>query len=214
VTDSLTGLSNRTGSAAAYDRLAASGESVACIIIDLDAMKAFNETVGHVLGDEALVSIAQRIAAAAGPSVVAARIGGDEFVLLSDQWDLAEAEQVAERIAEIGMATPALQTETPHTLTESELNNARGRVVFFGPDEAGHLAIAPIRGKHPVLPPVEAEPGMTVASAYLSFSTGVAVSTETEGDYATLLQAAEKRVYAQKRGLSNWRDQLRLRENN
>lgn len=208
--DPLTGLATRDELFESYERLVQSGGPAACIFIDLDGMKGFNEAVGHVLGDEALVAMARRVTAAVGPDAVVARIGGDEFLVLSGHLDLADVREAAERIATEAIATPVLRTETPHTLTESEVNQARGRVFFFGPDERGHLAIAPVRGGRPALPLVEPSPGAMVASAYLSVTAGVGAIAVADTDYNELFRAAYEDTFAQKRGLATWRDRLRL----
>ncbi|GJE74583.1 GGDEF domain-containing protein [Methylorubrum suomiense] len=76
--DGLTGLTNRAGLTAAFERSAASG----LLYLDLDGFKAINDTYGHAVGDRLLQSVAERIADEAGPGAIPARIGGDEFVVL------------------------------------------------------------------------------------------------------------------------------------
>jgi diguanylate cyclase (GGDEF)-like protein len=84
--DPLTGLPNR---AAAFDRLSAtltdgSGRIGLCYL-DLDGFKAVNDLYGHDAGDELLVTVADRIATVARDAdALAARIGGDEFIVLAD----------------------------------------------------------------------------------------------------------------------------------
>jgi len=84
--DPLTGLPNR---AAAFDRLsaalAASGGRIGLCYLDLDGFKGINDRYGHDAGDELLVTVAERIATVAGDAdALAARIGGDEFIVLAD----------------------------------------------------------------------------------------------------------------------------------
>jgi diguanylate cyclase len=85
--DPLTGLPNR---AAAFDRLstalAAAGTGrLGLCYLDLDGFKAVNDRYGHDAGDELLVTVAERIASVAGDAdALAARIGGDEFIVLAD----------------------------------------------------------------------------------------------------------------------------------
>ena len=84
--DPLTGLPNR---AAAFGRLsaalAADGSArVGLCYLDLDGFKAVNDRYGHDAGDELLVTVAERIGRVARDHrAVAARIGGDEFVVLA-----------------------------------------------------------------------------------------------------------------------------------
>lgn len=91
--DPLTGLPNRT---AAFDRLSAAlaapdggpgsrGARVGLCYLDLDDFKAVNDRYGHDAGDELLVSVAERIGRVAREQgALAARIGGDEFIVLSE----------------------------------------------------------------------------------------------------------------------------------
>jgi diguanylate cyclase (GGDEF)-like protein len=86
--DALTGLSNRTGLVDAVDaRLAATrhnGESFALLFIDLDGFKNVNDTYGHAAGDRLLTMVADRLRRMLLASDIAARIGGDEFVVLAE----------------------------------------------------------------------------------------------------------------------------------
>jgi diguanylate cyclase len=85
--DALTGLPNR---AAAFGRLsavlAAGGDSrVGLCYLDLDGFKGVNDRYGHDAGDELLVRVAERIGRVAREHrALAARIGGDEFVVLAE----------------------------------------------------------------------------------------------------------------------------------
>ncbi|WP_210251912.1 amino acid permease [Hyphomicrobium album] len=84
--DPLTNLPNRTLLAAelteVFDRAKSRGESFAVLTVDLDHFKEANDVFGHVVGDELLCAIARRLEVAANGSFVA-RIGGDEFTLIS-----------------------------------------------------------------------------------------------------------------------------------
>jgi diguanylate cyclase (GGDEF)-like protein len=85
--DPLTGLPNR---AAAYRRLSAAlaaegGARIGLCYLDLDGFKAVNDRYGHHAGDELLVTVAGRIGRVARDhGALAARIGGDEFVVLAE----------------------------------------------------------------------------------------------------------------------------------
>jgi diguanylate cyclase (GGDEF)-like protein/PAS domain S-box-containing protein len=103
--DHLTGLANRftlqdrleTGIARARRH----GTQVAVLFIDLDGFKAVNDTLGHERGDEVLVQMAQRLQGAIREQDTAARVGGDEFVVvLFDLDDSAGAAQAGQRIVE------------------------------------------------------------------------------------------------------------------
>jgi len=85
--DPLTGLPNR---AAACRRLSAAlaaggGARLGLCYLDLDGFKAVNDRYGHHAGDELLVTVAERIGRVARDhGALAARIGGDEFVVLDE----------------------------------------------------------------------------------------------------------------------------------
>lgn len=103
--DDLTGLPNR---AAFWDRLAqrldAAGRRAtrfAVLFFDLDDFKTVNDTLGHAAGDQLLVDVAQRITSELRAGDTAARVGGDEFLVLLDEVTSGEAAlAVAHRINE------------------------------------------------------------------------------------------------------------------
>jgi diguanylate cyclase (GGDEF)-like protein len=101
-TDPLTGLANRRGLAAAYDRELArhqrGGRPFSLIVADLDRFKQINDELGHEAGDRALIEIAGLLRAQVRPVDTAARIGGDEFALLLSEADGVHAAVVAERL--------------------------------------------------------------------------------------------------------------------
>ena len=93
--DPLTGLCNRLGLRRAVQErfAAATGRSLVGVhCLDLDGFKAVNDRCGHAAGDAVLVEIARRISACMRDGDVAARFGGDEFVLL--QTGIAHRDEV------------------------------------------------------------------------------------------------------------------------
>jgi len=106
--DALTKLPNRAlfldrlaGAAARASTRARRGKSqhFAVLFMDLDRFKVINDSLGHVLGDELLISLAQRLQGCVRPGDTIARLGGDEFTLLvEDIVDARDAVGVAERI--------------------------------------------------------------------------------------------------------------------
>jgi diguanylate cyclase (GGDEF)-like protein len=102
-TDGLTGLANRRALEDDYRREAAraarTGEPIALVLIDLNRFKDINDLYGHAAGDDALVGVADRMRRVLRATDGAARIGGDEFVLLLPNSDLDCAATVAERLA-------------------------------------------------------------------------------------------------------------------
>jgi diguanylate cyclase (GGDEF)-like protein len=102
--DELTGLPNRRSLLDELERRlrAAAGEPVAVIYIDLDHFKAMNDVLGHRAGDRVLIAAADRLATTLRPGDVAARFGGDEFVVvLSAPISTLGAAAVADRLLEL-----------------------------------------------------------------------------------------------------------------
>jgi diguanylate cyclase (GGDEF)-like protein len=102
--DELTGLPNRM---LLMDRLSDAiavarrrAEGVIALFIDLDHFKAINDTRGHIAGDAVLAEVGRRLAAALRVGDTAARIGGDEFVLVCAAGERVadEATRLAQRV--------------------------------------------------------------------------------------------------------------------
>jgi len=84
----------------------------AVLFVDLDDFKAVNDTLGHAAGDRLLVDLASRLRAALRTGDTAARVGGDEFVVLLDDVATTEAALVvAQRLSEALRAPYELGTE-------------------------------------------------------------------------------------------------------
>ncbi len=109
ITDPLTGLLNRRGFETKLweeiSRCRRYGANPTAILIDCDKFKDINTNFGHASGDKALKYIADRIAARIRQTDVAARIGGDEFLVLLPETRQAEGIIVAEKIREGVSAT-------------------------------------------------------------------------------------------------------------
>jgi diguanylate cyclase (GGDEF)-like protein len=103
IRDELTGLPNQPGLRAhvraAMHRASRCGSTVAVLWLDLDDFKAVNDSLGHLAGDEFLIRVGERLVSTLRGSGTVARIGGDEFVVVCEEFsDPAEADCLAERI--------------------------------------------------------------------------------------------------------------------
>jgi diguanylate cyclase (GGDEF)-like protein len=100
--DATTGLLNRRAfRELAADRLAATSASSALAVLDLDGFKRVNDSQGHPAGDRILEVVAAAIRANLRPSDIAARYGGDEFVVFLEGCSLDEARRIMQRIRAI-----------------------------------------------------------------------------------------------------------------
>jgi len=82
--DPLTGLPNRQAFLTHLDTALDRGTAVAVVMLDLDQFKTVNDSFGHHAGDEVLRQAADRLRALPPPVRLAARLQGDEFLLLTD----------------------------------------------------------------------------------------------------------------------------------
>jgi two-component system cell cycle response regulator len=102
VTDGLTGLYNRRYMMAHLEsmlqRYAREKKPMSLMILDIDHFKQVNDTYGHGAGDEVLREFAGRIARGIRGIDLAARLGGEEFVVVMPETDLSVAGNVAERL--------------------------------------------------------------------------------------------------------------------
>ena len=101
-TDWLTKLHNRSYSrrrlAAALEKVKYVGGPLCVIMADLDHFKAINDGYGHLVGDEVLQIAASRMASAARTNDEICRYGGDEFLCILENTDIADGEEVAQRM--------------------------------------------------------------------------------------------------------------------
>jgi diguanylate cyclase (GGDEF)-like protein/PAS domain S-box-containing protein len=112
--DPLTGLPNR---ALFMDRLEHAlthanrrSSKVAVLFADLDNFKVINDSLGHKVGDQLLIAVAERLKTRLRPEDTAARLGGDEFTILVEEIaSVDEVVQIAERVAEILQPPIALE---------------------------------------------------------------------------------------------------------
>jgi diguanylate cyclase len=101
-TDALTGLPNRRCFNENIEQrtkeLGRYGGELSFVILDVDHFKRFNDTYGHLLGDEVLRKVAQVMQATVRDSDIPVRLGGEEFAVLMPAVGLLEAGRGAERL--------------------------------------------------------------------------------------------------------------------
>lgn len=102
MTDSLTGLYNRSALVAALNeaqtRAEDGGPASALLLMDLDAFKSINDSLGHTTGDHVLTTVGSRILESVREGDLVARLGGDEFAVLLPNVTPAEASSIGNRI--------------------------------------------------------------------------------------------------------------------
>ena len=102
--DALTGLLNRSyfmqKLAQALQKTRLDQEyKVSVLFIDLDRFKYVNDSLGHLVGDQLLIAISQRLRECMRPPDIVARLGGDEFtILVEGRYYMEKVTQIAERI--------------------------------------------------------------------------------------------------------------------
>lgn len=100
--DPLTGLGNRRYLHAALERaietVARSGDAVLLLLIDIDHFKHINDAHGHLVGDQVLQAVANRLALCVRPMDMVARYGGEEFALLLPNCRPTCGRTVADRV--------------------------------------------------------------------------------------------------------------------
>ncbi len=131
--DALTGLPNRSLVVNRLEQLLARKSAVAILYIDLDNFGDVNDSLGHAFGDDLLRLVAARLATAVeDSSSTLARVGGDEFVLLCEDFrDVTSAFAYAELLRN--------SLRAPFHLDEHEVFIAASIGVALGPGEATAL---------------------------------------------------------------------------
>jgi diguanylate cyclase (GGDEF)-like protein len=141
----------------------------AVLFIDLDRFKVVNDSLGHLVGDELLKSVARKLQACLRHTDAVARFGGDEFVLLlEDIKDIEEPNRVAERIQHqlrqpLNLDDYEVFTEISIGIIFSTMGYDRPEDVLRDADIAMYHAKAQGRGRYEVFAPAM----QTVAMARL-----------------------------------------------
>ena len=118
--DGLTGVANRrmldTVLAREWESARRDRTPTSLLLLDIDHFKAFNDHYGHLAGDDCLKRVAQLLTRAGRrPRDLAARFGGEEFVLVLPDTDAAAAEHVARRVQTLLASENILHAASPMT---------------------------------------------------------------------------------------------------
>jgi diguanylate cyclase (GGDEF)-like protein len=132
--DALTNLPNRS----LFQRhaegllLETEGRAFAILYIDIDEFKRINDTLGHLIGDEFLKGVAERLRQSVGPEDFIARLGGDEFAILQN--GIAGAEDVHALVARIYQAL-----RTPFDCNGHQLSSDASIGIAIAPRDGSDL---------------------------------------------------------------------------
>jgi diguanylate cyclase (GGDEF)-like protein len=99
IRDGLTGLLNRRGAVVAISKsLERRTASYAALLVDIDNLKAINDTHGHAAGDKVIASLAEDMRQSIREGDDCARLGGDEFMIFAPDCDAEGAVDIARRL--------------------------------------------------------------------------------------------------------------------
>jgi len=102
--DDRTGLFNHQGAREQLDLLIQlcqrNKQPLSVAFLDVNGLKKVNDTLGHKMGDKLIVAMSQSIKEVIRRSDVAARIGGDEFLIVFPEMEITHVETIIERIQE------------------------------------------------------------------------------------------------------------------
>lgn len=144
MTDILTGLPNRRAFEMRllleFGRARRQGQPLALLVVDVDYFKRFNDHYGHLAGDQALRAVAEVLAQSCGRAVdMAARLGGEEFVVMLPTTPMEGAVDIAQRVQR-----QLLQRALVHADSEVSpwLTVSIGIACIDGRDESAHALVA------------------------------------------------------------------------
>jgi diguanylate cyclase (GGDEF)-like protein len=164
VTDPLTTLLNRRGltegATALLDAACTSGVPVIGCLVDIDHFKSVNDQFGHTVGDRVLVGVARTLRAAAAPSALVARLGGEEFLVLGPGPAMAGVEssilrvlrETGEVTVSIGVArctvVPTADGGSDVGVVVDMITAAADRALYaaksYGRDQAAYATATPV----------------------------------------------------------------------
>ncbi len=173
--DPLTDLHNRRAflerAGPVWSTAVRSARPLTLILLDIDHFKQVNDQHGHEAGDRALVAISQRLSQACREGDILARWGGEEFMFLLPETDLAQASAFAERVRQsieaqrlsvkqetvVLTASFGVAERTRQTLLEELINEAD--LELYKAKQSGRNRVSPARTEQL---PARATPGLVV----------------------------------------------------
>ena len=189
---------------------------VTLIAVDLDNFKMFNEVAGRTRGDEALQEVARRLIETAASRAVVARVGGDEFFVLSDTLTVDEARTMASSIEGRVASTPILQAEPPYVPSREEWQGVPWYCHFYGPtDDQTYVLGCGDWAPPPVFPLPLADtpprpPWLRISGIYLAVSVVVIASGQPVLTLDSIWREADEQMGQVRQArsqnrLENWR---------
>jgi diguanylate cyclase (GGDEF)-like protein/PAS domain S-box-containing protein len=149
--DALTGVANRIALFESLGAKLVSGRLVAAFYIDLDDFKHVNDDYGHAVGDEVLRTVAARLSGAVRGGDIVARVGGDEFVVVSNALDSPdEASALGRRIRDVvalPISFPNRQIQVAVSVGIGFANGADPDILLSDADDALYRAKRTGRGR-------------------------------------------------------------------
>jgi diguanylate cyclase (GGDEF)-like protein/PAS domain S-box-containing protein len=190
--DALTGLPNRLFFMQRLEKAVERAKETpdymfAVLFLDLDRFKVINDSLGHLAGDELLVTIARRLESCVRHTDTVARLGGDEFVILLDDIEqVQDAARAAERI-QTELAKP-VELDGHQVFSTASIGIALSTVGYDQPedllrdaDTTMYQAKAMGRGRHEMF--------------HISLRTRAATRMQLESDMRFALERQEFEVY-------------------
>lgn len=176
LTDPMTGLYNRRGLETTLDRWKEKNRLFSIIALDIDRFKKVNDTYGHDAGDRVIMNIASMMKKCSRSAHILCRSGGEEFLMLLPDTEIANAGEVAERLrlqtaqcetSGVGYVTISLgiaswpesspdmgqALKLADTALYAAKEQGRNRVVAYSPDSSSGAAVQSKTSSAAVLPP-------------------------------------------------------------
>ncbi len=127
LTDVLTGINNRRAFYKLGNKVIQNSQryqhAMSIVMLDIDKFKEINDKWGHAAGDNAIITLAKTIKAAAREADICGRLGGDEFSIILPETDTEQAQNFAERLC-IKISNIVVATQTSNIAFTSSIGVA------------------------------------------------------------------------------------------